>query len=397
MNNIRVRVKVNRSYKLLLVCNLLFNLLFNMSLLLDCFANQTKPTTDVKTTSDQVVNLENRESNSKSKSKSNSKEGKIQIVISVDWEGEDLKDANLKAFNNFREKYPQIKIQHFLNPVYFLRAEELALSEEEVNKKIRSVIREGDEEGLHLHAWRHIVEKSKVKFKDEFCNPVYPNFFDFFNSSKDGLFVPIWVYTKEELIKIIATSKEILMKQKFKEPKSFRAGGWMATSDVLYALAESGIKIDCSSIPSCYSLSGWDEGYLKKWVNQIWASIKPTEQPFIVGEGHQQIIELPNNGHLSDYVSAKQMLESFKNMVDELKKNPSKDIYLSLGFHQESAAEYLINLQEAIELIKEWALQNNVPYEFATFPLKGLIDAQTSKTLPSKQIIKADEMNMFPQ
>ncbi|MBF0297884.1 MAG: hypothetical protein HQK51_04150 [Oligoflexia bacterium] len=319
------------------------------------------------------------------------KKGKIKIVISVDWEGDTLDEKNLAAFNKFRETFPKIKIQHFLNPAYFLRAVELGLTEDEINKRIRSVLREGDEEGLHIHAWKELIEKSGVEYKD------LPSFSHDYYGSSSGSLVPLWAYSQNDLKKIFSTAIEIQKQYKFKAPTSFRAGGWQATTEVMNALAESGITLDCSALPSSYSLPGWEKLNLKEWVNTLWPMVTSLEQPFIIKDGKNEIIELPNNGHLADYVSAVDMFESFKKLSEQLTKEPSKDLYLSIGFHQETAAAYIKNIITAIILMNEYADKKNISYEFTSFPFHDLKTANDENELSGKKIISSSIMQKnFP-
>ncbi|NOU33528.1 MAG: hypothetical protein HOO96_37000, partial [Polyangiaceae bacterium] len=38
----------------------------------------------------------------------------IQLVVTVDWEGSDLKDENLRAMEGFHQKFPDVKLVQFL-------------------------------------------------------------------------------------------------------------------------------------------------------------------------------------------------------------------------------------------------------------------------------------------
>jgi len=48
---------------------------------------------------------------------------KIVVVVSVDWEGRSLLAENLELIAAFRQRHPDVPIQHFLNPAYYTRAE----------------------------------------------------------------------------------------------------------------------------------------------------------------------------------------------------------------------------------------------------------------------------------
>ena len=46
---------------------------------------------------------------------------KINVIVSVDWEGRDLESENEQVFKDFREKYPEVPMQQFLNAAYLTK------------------------------------------------------------------------------------------------------------------------------------------------------------------------------------------------------------------------------------------------------------------------------------
>ena len=42
----------------------------------------------------------------------------IKIIISVDWEGSNQLSENMNPMRAFREKHPDVSMQHFLNTAY---------------------------------------------------------------------------------------------------------------------------------------------------------------------------------------------------------------------------------------------------------------------------------------
>ena len=49
------------------------------------------------------------------------RQSEAHVVVSVDWEGSGFDDADLAAFNDFRDEFPDIPLTHFLNAAYFTR------------------------------------------------------------------------------------------------------------------------------------------------------------------------------------------------------------------------------------------------------------------------------------
>jgi hypothetical protein len=293
-------------------------------------------------------------------------QGKVRIVVSVDWEGQSLQPENLAAMQDFRRDYADIPLQHFLNAAYYTRTRSDAA---QITNLIKSVLRKGDEHGLHIHAWRSLVESSGVEFR------VTPSFvFDGYSTADCpddcGHDVALTGYTTAELRKIIAHSVEILVREKFNRPKSFRAGGWQADDKVLEALAAEGFTLDSSAVDAEFLKAEWSKYNLYGFVAKLWADITPTSQPFdYKTSSGLKIRELPNNGCLADYMTGAEMLKVFQSNARLLKKNHRKNVYLSIGFHQETAAEYLPRVRRAIKLIRNNAKQKHIPIEFVVAPL----------------------------
>jgi len=294
-------------------------------------------------------------------------QGRVRIVVSVDWEGKDLQPANLRSMRNFRRDHPDIPLQHFLNAAYYTKIQADAA---QITKSIKSVLLRGDEHGLHIHAWRRLVESAGVKFRTS------PSFvmdgYMIADCAIDcGQEIALTGYTTAELRKIIARSNEILQREGFNRPKSFRAGGWQADDNVLEALAAEGFTLDSSATYAEFLRPSWSKYNLFGFVAKLWSQTTPTSQPYIYKTSSGlKILELPNNACLSDYMTGSDMLKVFQSNALILKKNPTKDIYLSIGFHQETAAEYLPRLREAIKLIRSYSKRNKIPIEFVVAPLK---------------------------
>lgn len=294
-------------------------------------------------------------------------QGKLRIVVSVDWEGDDLQPSNIQAMKDFRRDYPKIPLQHFLNAAYYTKNQANAA---EITKTIKSVLLPKDEHGLHIHAWRTLVESSGVTFR--YAPSFVRDGFIIADCAVDcGQEIALTGYTNAELRKIIAHSVEILQKEKFNRPRSFRAGGWQADDNVLDALAAEGFTLDSSATYAEFLKPLWGKYNLYGLVAKLWSNTKPTSQPYVYKTSSGlKILELPNNSCLSDYMTGDDMLKVFESNAQLLKKNPKKDVYLSIGFHQETAAEYLPHLRKAIKLIRNASRTKKIPIEFVVPPLK---------------------------
>lgn len=292
-------------------------------------------------------------------------EGKIRIVVSTDWEGRSIEEDNLLSFVAFRNDYPKIPLQHFLNAAYFTKE---GVDPKKVEAAMRSVMRPGDEQGLHIHAWRSLFTAAGVKWKTE---PAFKGPIDLEKCTPDcGHDVNITAYSEAELRKVIRYSIKTLSAHGFDRAKSFRAGAWQADKKVLRALAAEGITLDSSATDAEYLKERWGRTLLYPVTKKIWPDTLPTSQPYWIdlGEG-KKILELPNNGSLADYVTGEVIFASFQKNVELWQTDRSKDIYFSIGFHQETAFKYLPNLRKGIDLIQAYANAERIPIEFVVPPL----------------------------
>ncbi|HEY8272474.1 MAG TPA: hypothetical protein VIG33_16395 [Pseudobdellovibrionaceae bacterium] len=275
----------------------------------------------------------------------------INLIISVDWEGFSLEDANLEAFRKFREDYPEVKIVHFLNAAYFLQKGADAPS---IQKKINSVIRPGDELGLHIHAFETLLEAAGVKYREDY---------NFWGREKSkpinnvrGHDVPLSIYSESEIRKIVRTSLNILEENGFKNLKSFRAGGWAASPEVLNALVKEGLTIDSSAVPPeiVKNVTGEETPLYSKIVNKLWQQTTvQSDTAYEIKTETGTIVEVPNNFGLADYITGEEVFEKFKVLFDNLDFNSNRPVNIHYGFHEETAAQFIGRVRYAIDKIKE--------------------------------------------
>ncbi|MDE1464532.1 hypothetical protein [Spartinivicinus poritis] len=295
-------------------------------------------------------------------------QGKVIAIVSVDWEGRTLEAENLQAMNDFRNDYPQVGLLQFLNAAYYTKPN---TNHQMVTQAIRSVLRPSDEHGLHIHAWRSLVEAAGVNFRTE-PNWSYPGPITLNRcrlTGDCGHNVPISAYTHNELRSIIQFSNQMLVDAGFNYPVSFRAGGWMAAPHVINALSAEGFKFD-SSAAATILLKGrrWSDR-LYNWLTELWGGVNTVSQPYLIGPSYAPLWELPDNGILADYITGKEMLTVLKRNVNKWRQNPEKNVYISIGFHQESASRYISRIREAVDLFEDYTKENNIPFEWATLPL----------------------------
>ena len=271
---------------------------------------------------------------------------KVRIVVSVDWEGAHLHGEDLDAMVAFRDAFLDVRLTHLLNAAYFLKDGADAGA---VAAKIRSVIRPGDETGLHVHPWRSLVEAAGVAFREgpTFLGERYPL------GEIDGDIgheVELGAYDVAEIRAIVRESKRILAEADFKLSGSFRAGGWMGSDRVLEAIRAEGFLVDSSAIDSKW-LDELERFRICRRIRRLWPDVTEATGPFVVRTRAGPVIEMPDTCSLADYVTAKEMAGHVERAVRRLAADPTRDVFCHFGFHQETAEEFVGRVADAIRAI----------------------------------------------
>jgi hypothetical protein len=270
-----------------------------------------------------------------------------QIVVTVDWEGRDLRDENLEAMRQFRLRHPDVKLVHFMNAAYFTKRGMTDGAREAARAKIATTIRDGDEVGLHLHGWESLFQAAGVKYLDR---PTYLGMSHSQGLDDRGHDVPISEYSEDDLRAAIRASRAILGHWGFGEIKSFRAGGWMGAPHVLAALAAEKILIDSSALPADLRATLPLNFTLMSLVRKIWPQARVDSQPYLISTPHGAILEAPNNGGMADYSIPGNMLEMFRANWASAKSSGLATTF-NLGFHQETAARNAQGVEVALGMI----------------------------------------------
>ncbi len=344
---------------------------------------------------------------------------KIIFSLTVDWEGEHF--HNLSDLLKLRKQIGNhIPITHFICPAYFSK------SIKNARQKIQKAIFDNDEIALHIHCFESLIKQSNVEFrtKPDFYNKHSKFMKKFFSllpkklqAQNTGRGVPLSAYTYEEIVKIIETSKTIMLDNfDIKQIDSFRAGGWLASDNVLLALENNNFKYDSSATPPevlsqnyCNNNDGnfkddYDDSYegftemiIKMWGHQIQTEyyvsnsltqkycndsyITPLTQPYCLNN----LIEMPNNVSMSDFASVeKTMLPVLKKAIESIKNNEEKDFFYNVGFHQEGDIFYKVPIVKLFQYISKKNMKN---IEFKTVKNAGEIFRPVQSKSPIGQTI----------
>ena len=292
----------------------------------------------------------------------------IYVYITVDWEGVDFKDdilnpKDLNKIQRFRSRFSNYPLVHYLNAAYYTNG---ALTESEVSKRMKTVIQNKDQLGLHIHPWQNLTNAANVKFISG------PTYFGYEKSppvgkgspkypqGQRGGDVPLWRYPKEDIKRLIRFSLKKLKEHGFSNITSFRAGGWMADSKVLDALIEEGFQSESSPIPCNKIENLYPDSVLARYTKKLWQNIQVTSRPY---KYKNKLVMWPNNACLADYIDSQEFMEIVKKNLAVHKS----DIHIVYGFHIETAVEYLGRVAESLTKLDKFAEKNNLKVIPSTF------------------------------
>lgn len=277
--------------------------------------------------------------------------GRVRLAVSVDWEGRELGPSNLAAMRAWREAVPGVPLTHFLNAAYYTKPGADAAA---VTSLIASALLPGDELGLHVHGWRSLFAAAGVTYRDRptfwrgMAEGAQPGLTD------SGHEVEIGAYEVDELRAVLRRSRALLGEGGFTIGPAFRAGGWMATPRVLEAIRGEGFTIDSSATDGRWhdELTGYA---LRARIPEVWPGVSEETQPYRIATAAGVVLEMPDTGALADYVTVDEMVAHVRRAAARLR--PGQDLFVHVGFHQETAARYAARVSQALrELARDPAL-----------------------------------------
>ncbi len=293
----------------------------------------------------------------------------VSLSVSVDWEGRALDPLNIEAIRNLSSDFPDLPVEHFICPSYFTRG----FDNTTISATILSAIKANDVKSLHVHCWYSLV--------GNFAAPVIetPTWLPdndpgagvpYGDDQMDyGHAVPLGLYTAQQITAILAGSRQVLAENGIIDNVAsctgFRCGGWVAANVVLQGLAgvtPDPFKYDASGASGDYCAFLYENGIypipLFSWLGQMWDGSLVTAPVFLANSqthavypgGVQGLFppdpsisspamvgsleEVPNTGMMADYVDIK----IWKKYIDKaFELDPQTDVYLNIGFHQETA------------------------------------------------------------
>jgi hypothetical protein len=302
---------------------------------------------------------------------------KVVMTLTVDWEGWFLDPRDLKAM---RALYAQLEvlqnslgepipITHFICARYFTETDVQSSIEANREKVLSALGRKQDEIGAHVHSWESLFLASGIPKPDIKVLPVGQNFDPPTYSRKGksdfdiGYQVPFGAYSQAEITKVLQATMVLLQKYLSlpAAPVSFRCGCWVTCNSIFKALQAAGLQNDASAVPFNYItnvIMKSDPSDLTRWLVAIWGDKQVTSgEPWlrnslsfaqypngILGMGDTQIsepaivdgiVEVPDTAMLLPWAN-QALMNSHIDQAFKIAETSGQDVYISLGFHQET-------------------------------------------------------------
>lgn len=272
--------------------------------------------------------------------------GKVVVALTIDWEGAYLSPEGLDAIDELRKGLGPAPLTHFVSAGYFTKER----PDEKAAATIKQMVRPGDELAVHLHAWKSLAKASSLSPK------LAPSFLTGtdklleFEDGDVGFDTDLDAYGVPELRALLRTSRKLLEGTGVAVSKSFRAGGYLGTPKVLQAIREEGYDVD-SSATDYRQLDERKDEVLPKRIKQIWPDVETTTQPWLADTRGGPVLEMPIAA-FTDYASAAEIAAVFEAAHARLQKEPARDVFVVVGFHQETAEEFAPRLGEAMAKVR---------------------------------------------
>lgn len=272
------------------------------------------------------------------------RQGQVVVVVTIDWEGAYISPEGLDALDAIRTALGTAPLTHFISAGYFTKPER----DPSLEQSIAEAVRPGDEVAVHVHAWKSLVEASGVQPK---LSPSFLTGTDKLLEFEDdiGFDVDLDAYTVPELRAILATSRRLLEQTRFPITRSFRAGGYLGTPKMRQALQEEGYVVD-SSATDHRQLDERNDA-LPGRIKDIWPEVDTSTQPFYVTAPAGPLLEMPIAA-FADYATADEIVGIIEAAHARLGAQKTRDQFVILGFHQETAQEFGPRLVDAMAKVR---------------------------------------------
>ncbi len=274
--------------------------------------------------------------------------GNVVVAVTVDWEGAYFAADGLEAMEALRLAEPRVPLTHFVSAGYFTKP----TPDPDAAGTMRKMMRPGDQVAVHVHGWGSLARAAGVEPK---VSPSFLTGTDKLVELEDGdagFDTDLDVYTAGELRAIVRTTSKLLTDAGLQPSRAFRAGGFLATPRVLQAIRDEGLTVDSSAIDA-HQVTEEAGEVLGARVAEIWPKVDTTSQPWNVELHGGSLLELPIAAY-ADYMTGDAMIALLDGARARLARDPEHDVFLVIGFHQETAGEFAGRIDQMLAAARRY-------------------------------------------
>ena len=292
--------------------------------------------------------------------------GSLHLILSLAWEGRDLRPENLSAIDSLRKRFAHLKVMHFISPAYFLRDTN---QRDTAVQAIKQRILPGDSVGLLLNGWKSITMGAGVDFRAD------PTFWGSplrdIDCEKDcGLEVPVHVYPGLDLAKMIQFGVRTLELHGLGRPVAIQSSGWVTSPQILESAVGEGMRYDFSAVPTALIQGRTRYFPLLSWVTDLWGHIVPMTEPYTIGHGPNAIIEVPQTLAAIDYLAEQDITAMIKPWLAlAVQRGKSeRQTTVTLGLYQETSDIMRAMAQKILHNLHVAAFREKIIIKGSTLP-----------------------------
>lgn len=321
----------------------------------------------------------------------------LNLAVSYVWSGHEIKDHNIDTFKGFRKSFPNIPIIHFISSSYFARGSELASKNAQL---IKQTMVEGDRVGILLAGWKSEIQQSNVIFKNS------PTFWgtqlNRAQCTKDcGIEVPLTVYSKDEISKLVKNAKSALEAQNFGNPVAIKVEGFISSPEIMEVASENEIYLDFTVTSSKLVNNKLAPYPLNNWVNLYWSELQAKNLPFDAKVRNNSLLVVPQSIGTIDYLSVQEVGNVFRDYLESYEKshdNASKLGTIAISIHQSTAYNEMPKLIQTLKNI--YHNSNLTGYALIPLALPGNTlnsNGSLSEAPIDSKSMKVIEPTMYPE
>lgn len=260
---------------------------------------------------------------------------KLDAYLVVKWEGRELEEPNLEALDSLRKKFPEVPVIHLINPTYF---KESAKQSGENLDAIRKRIADQDEVGLYLAPNANLVKAADVL---AIRKPTFWSYSEEVCSKDCGLAVPMTVYNRSDIVKLIYTAHSVMKEFGFQDLQSFAVHGFIHPAGAQNVADSLAYTNDLTAVDTSLVKSHLKEFPIGNWLESNELPTAP-----------ETLKAWTQAGGLIEYNNDDEILRRFKTFFSEEQDKRSAFI---VSVSQENIYMNALRLERSIQGMKDQA------------------------------------------